>query len=342
MEIDISDKVNKIVRYGFLTVLLLTIVCSGTVWWWQQSHGYLSIHNASIKGVGVNASVKVAGQVTEVVVNDGDMVEAGQTLAKIKIKTSPEQIKQLETAVETAKLRYNELLTRPAQTAVSTAPAASNRGDTDAAQAALDKAASNKERMDKLFEIGAISAVQRNNADRAYQAAQEALNAAQQTQSMPQENFVPTNRSQDHAQLLKLAQFQLEQAESALKASKEGEQITPVLAPVAGTVNFTNVKTGEDIEAGQPIFTIGETNNVWVEVQVDEEQIEKIKLGQYVDYDIEAYPGESFKGTIFEIASEMPQDGETMQGLPVKISLPADTDHTFKAGMKVNIKIRTN
>jgi len=343
LEIDISNKVKTMVQSGFIGLLLLTIVLSGGIWWWQSNQGYVSIHSASVKGVGVNASVKVAGTVTDVMVKDGDTVEAGQPLAKIKINVSPEQIQQLEQAVESAKLRYNEVLTRPAPTMTTTTVGDRGQGDVAAAQAAVDKAAANKDRMDKLFEIGAVSAVQRNSATNAYQAAEEALNAVSQG---PTSSSVQVNNTQDTGQLLKLAKFQVEQAEMALAASKQVEQVTAVLAPVAGVVKYTEVKVGDTIEAGQPIFTVGDAGDLWVEVQVDEKQIDKLKLGQFVNYSIDNYPEQIFKGTVFEIASEASNEGaksnEKSQGLPIKISLPVDTDFAFKAGMKVNIKIRNN
>jgi multidrug resistance efflux pump len=345
LEIDISNKVKTMVQGGIIGLLLLTILLSGGIWWWQHNQGYVLIHNASVKGMGVNASVKVAGVVTDVMVKDGDTVEVGQALAKIKINVSPEQVQQLEQAVESAKLRYNELLTRPAPTMTTVTAGDSNQGDVAAAQAAVDKTAANKDRMDKLFEIGAVSAMQRNNATNAYQAAEEALNAAKQG-SASSSSSVQVNNTQDTGQLLKLAKFQLEQAEMALTASSQVDQVTAVLAPVAGVVNYTEVKAGDTIEAGQPIFTVGDAGNLWVEVQVDEKQIDKLKLGQFVNYSIENYPEQIFKGTVFEIASEASNEGtknnEKAQGLPIKISLPVDTDFVFKAGMKVDIKIRSN
>ena len=331
------------VQGGFVGLLLLTILLSGGIWWWQHNQGYILIHSASIKGMGVNASVKVAGTVTDIMVKDGDTVEAGQTLAKIKIIVSPEQIQQLEQAVESAKLHYNEVLTRPATTMTTVTPGDSTKGDVAAAQAAVDKAVANKDRMDKLFEIGAVSAVQRNNATNAYQAAEEALNAASQG---PTSSSVQVNNTEDAGQLLKLAKFQLEQAEMALAASSQVEQVTAVVAPVAGVINYTEVKVGDSIEAGQPIFTVGDAGNLWVEVQVDEKQIDKLKLGQFVSYSIENYPDKIFKGTVFEITSELSKEegggNGKLQGLPVKISLPVDTDFVFKSGMKVNLKIKTS
>lgn len=330
------------VQGGFVGLLLLTIILSGGIWWWQHNQGYVLIHSASVKGMGVNASVKVAGTVTDIMVKDGDTVEAGQTIAKIKINVSPEQIQQLEQAVESAKLRYNEVLTRPAPT-TTVIVGDSSQGDVVAAQAAVDKAAANKDRMDKLFEIGAVSAVQRNNATNAYQAAEEALNAAKQGTTS---SSVQVNNTQDTGQLLKLAKFQVEQAEMALAASSQVEQVTAVVAPVAGVVNYTEVKVGDTIEAGQPIFNVGDAGNLWVEVQVDQKQVDKLKLGQFVNYSIENYPEQIFKGTVFEIASEASDDeaksNQKVQGFPIKISLPVDTDFVFKAGMKVNIKIRNN
>lgn len=340
MEIDISQKVNRMFKFGFVGIVGIAIVVSFGVWWWQQ-HNYITVHNASISGSYVNAGIKTAGTVKEILVENGTTVQAGQPLAKIKVKVSPEEIQKLEKAFEDAKIRYNELITRP--TVVNAPTMTSSGGDTSGARAALEKAAVNKERMDKLFAIGAISAVQHNKAVQAYEAAQAALDEAQAAPSVV--DTAPIVSSAVSQQLIKVAQIQLQQAELALAASKKDDQETQVLAPVDGVVNFTEVKTGDEVSAGQTLFTIGDANNIWVEMQVPETYIDKVQLGQFVKYSVSDFPGEIFQGTVFDIVKNDAQSdaqNTEVQDIPVKISLPSDGDYVFKQGMKVLIKLRKN
>lgn len=338
MEIDISNKVNQALKYGALGIAALAIIGSAGIWLWQRNHNYMTIRNAVVTGTMVNANVKVPGEVIDFLVNEGDTVENGQAIAKLKVKITPEQIQQLEQAVEGAKARYQEILTKPMEP-VFTALAA-NGANLEEARAALDKAGKNKERMDSLYAIGGISAVQHKQANAAYEAASEALNAAQRaSSSQPSVQAISKNGKDE---LLKIAALQVKQAEVTLETNKKNMLATDVLAPVDGVVHFTGIQIGDNMDAGQSIAMVGDENNVWVEMIIDQKQIERIKLGQFVEYAITDYPGKTFKGTVYEIVNELPDGQENNQevsGIPVKVSLPAERDVAVKQGMNVTIKI---
>lgn len=340
MEIDISEKVNRAIQIGLIAIFLLTALASAGVWWWQKDSAYMLLGNATVMGDMVNASVKASGTVTEILVHEGDEVKAGDVVAKLQVKSSPEQIKQLEDALEKAKARLQEIL------ANSRIPAASAErrigGDTAAAQAALDRAAKDKEKMDGLFAIGAVSAVQQRQATAAYQAALSDLQAARQAAS----KTAQAGGGEDNGGLLRIAELQVKQAELALSSSKKALQAAEITAPVDGTVSLTEVKAGDAVEAGQIILRVGDANTLWIEALVRPDRIGRIRLGQFVEYTIDGYPGKALKGTVFEIteSAEEPaaaSEGEKPRkdGIPVKISLPANPDAAIKPGMRVQIKV---
>ena len=165
MEIDITEKVYKIIKYCLICILFLVLGMSSIIYCWQKNDVYLVISDAQIQGKNVNIMSKVSGTVQDILVEDGAMVEAGQTIAILQVEISPEQIKELENNLENAKLHYNNILSTPD---VITPSVQNNtvvdQASVESAQKNLDRAAANRDKMEKLFAMGAISAVQ--NKDR--------------------------------------------------------------------------------------------------------------------------------------------------------------------------------
>ena len=174
-------------------------------------------------------------------------------VAKVKVKVTPEQIQQLEQTLELAKKNYTSVL---AGTVVSQ-PVGGSAGS--GSQAEVERAAGKKARMDQLYELGAVSAIQRDRAESEYQAALAA------TQSQPAASYQSVSMPSS-PEVIKAAQQQVNQAQAALEAAKKNMDATEIVAPVAGTVYYTNLIVGSEIEAGQPVLNIGDAANIWLEV----------------------------------------------------------------------------
>ena len=90
------------------------------------------------------------GTLTELLVNDGDKVEAGQVIAKMKVVVTPEQIEALQKAYDEAKVNYDNLEQQVKASMVVSQPVvtSSSTGNVAAAQARLDAEAAFKQKMD--------------------------------------------------------------------------------------------------------------------------------------------------------------------------------------------------
>jgi Cu(I)/Ag(I) efflux system membrane fusion protein len=73
---------------------------------------------------------------------------------------------------------------------------------------------------------------------------------------------------------------------------------TTISAPVSGVVVHKNAQEGEYVKTGTRIYTIADLSHVWVKLDAYESDLALIRLGQEVDFHTEAYPSESFKGTV--------------------------------------------
>lgn len=337
MEIDITEKVYKIIKYCLICILFLVLGMSSIIYCWQKNDVYLVISDAQIQGKNVNIMSKVSGTVQDILVEDGAMVEAGQTIAILQVEISPEQIKELENNLENAKLHYNNILSTPD---VITPSVQNNtvvdQASVESAQKNLDRAAANRDKMEKLFAMGAISAVQNNAAQVAYQAALDNFTAA----NTPRVNSTAVvNQVANKQELLRIAQLQIDQAKLAYEQSKSAQQSAVITAPVSGMVNLNSFTIDTKVQAGQNLFTVSDIADVWVEAKISRNDVYKVGLGNFSSYSITEYPRLIFKGTVFDIIGDEALEQVDDNMAILKISVPMDEDTVFKPGMRVNLKI---
>ena len=99
-EIDISEKVKGAIKFGLPVLLALSVAVASVVWYAVYGTGDLVVRDAKVSSSMVGARVRVAGTVAEVLVQDGDVVKAGDVIARIKVNVTEEQMKQLQQTVE--------------------------------------------------------------------------------------------------------------------------------------------------------------------------------------------------------------------------------------------------
>lgn len=131
---------------------------------------------------------------------------------------------------------------------------------------------------------------------------------------------------------------------------------TLIYAPFDGQIAKRWVFTGDVMRPGQSIFTMYDQGRIWVQANLSEKKIKKVKLGDEVEISVDAYPDRKFYGKIFTIKSAaasqfsvIPQNNATgnytkvAQRIPVKISLvptqPTEPLYLFP-GMNVEVKIK--
>jgi len=336
LEVDISDKVNRFLKYGLPGLMLIAVLSASGVWYYQHSHAYMTIRDAQVTSTLVGAKVRVPGVVTEVLVKDGEQVSAGQVLAHVKVNVTEDQIRQLQQTVDLSKQNLAAL--RAGTT--TTQPVYSSSGG-GGSSADVGQAAANLEKMEQLYALGAVSAAKRDEAAAAYAAAQAA--------SGPSDTVSYQTVVQPASpQAIRSAELQVKQAEAALESAKKESMATDVTAPVAGTAYLTDVAANSEVRAGQTIVNIGDAGNIWLEAYINADRKDKVRLGQFVAYTID---GKEYQGSILDIQDPVDMasandntEGDTEDRLhgnkvTLKISLPAQTDASFHPGQAAVVKI---
>lgn len=332
-----SDKKQK--KIIALAIVLILIGAIGGGWWWYYTTKYVTTDDARISGTIVSVSSKVSGKVGQLMVAEGDSVKAGQVLVRIDPQDIAAQKSQAEAALDAAKATYDQAVNgmRPQEIQQSQAAV-------DQAKANLDNASNNNSRMEKLFADGAISASQRDVALAAYKVANEAYKSASQGLSMANVG--------SREEVIRADAAQVKRAEAAVEALNLQYGDTTIVSPVDGVVALKSANAGEVVVMGQPLFSIVNSNDLWVNARIEETYIGKLQIGQQVEYTIDGYPGRTFTGNIYDIGnaatsvfSLIPTENasnnftKVTQRIPIKISIPKDGDVIFRPGMSVIIKV---
>ena len=301
---DISGRVKLLIKFG----LILIAASAGMIGYGVFEHYHatktLQIENAKVTGTMVSVRTLVNGKVSEFLFEDGAEVKAGDVIARLEVSVTEETIHQLEETVELARANYAELQvgtwvkvpvvrTRVVQTPVTT----TREGGGSSNLAALEERAN---RMKELFEMGAVSAVQRDAAISAYENAR-AQGFSSYTESEMVESYVEEIEYVDELQptpqaVLYGAEQAIKQAELSLNVALQQAQETEIIAPVDGTI-FYSAEVEQNLTAGNVVAKIGDSNELWLAAEVSEEIFNKVALGKLVSYAID---GNNLSGIVIE------------------------------------------
>lgn len=105
---------------------------------------------------------------------------------------------------------------------------------------------------------------------------------------------------------VRLRQWDLlpEQIEAIIR-EKEPSDHFELKSPIGGTVIRRYVSEGDYVQTGEPMFQIADLSHLWLMLEAFESDLASLRYGQPVEFTVEAYPGETFKGTLAFIAPEV-------------------------------------
>lgn len=249
----------------------------------------------------VKLSPDVSGEIIGLYVQEGDSVKAGQLLLKIR----PDN--------------YESLFSR-AQASVNSSKAALEQAKAQVAQAdaRLIRAKADFDRNKKLYEDKVVSLADFEQVRANYEVAQQDVESAK------------ANRE--------AALFNIKSAEAGLRDAAENLRKTTIFAPVSGTISSLSVEVGERVVgttqmAGTELMRIANLSNMEVRVNVNENDIVRVLLGDTADIDVDAYSstGRKFRGIVTEIANTA--TGQT--GTAASISSSADAVTEFQVKIRI-------
>ena len=236
----------------------------------------------------------------------------GKIQPEIEVKIAPEVSGEIVAmpVKEGQEVRRGQLLLKikpdaiQAQVESQQASLNSARAGTIRARAEVEKAETDYQRAKSLFERGLLSAAEWKNAQTQYDVAKAAL------QSM---------------------QFDAQRAEGGLRQIRDALSKTEIYAPSDGTISSLTSRIGERVVgtsqfAGTEVMRIANLSNMEARVNVNENDIVNVKIGDTARINIDAYPDRPVRGVVREIASTAltrnQGSQEEVTNFEVKISIP--------------------
>jgi HlyD family secretion protein len=272
----------------------------------------------------IKISPYISGEVVELLVKEGAQVKTGDLLAKIDPEIYVSAYDQSTAALNS-----------------QMASEANARARLSQMKAQFENAKQTFDRQQKLLKQNVISQADFDQAKAAYDVAKAQVEASEQD--------------------IKANEFQVKSSEAAVKRAKEDLTRTAIFAPNDGTVSKLSVEKGERVtgasqfSSGTEIMTIANLNEMEALVQVNENDIVRVKLGDTALIEVDAYLNRKFKGVVTEIATSANSTGTSVDqvtNFDVKIHLlkdsykdlmdPVRPDYSpFRPGMTTTVDIQT-
>jgi HlyD family secretion protein len=248
----------------------------------------------------INIGANAQGDITELLVKEGDQVNKGQLLAKIEDVQPAADVEAQRATLTSAEAQSaaSEAGVKAADENIRTMQAALAHDQAD-----LDRMKADYQRAEQLYneKLGAKQDFEMKKY--VYDAQVSALVEAKSRIIQAQ-----AQREQNAAQL-SAAQKQIAQAKAVLVRFDDILRKHNAYAPIKGVVTNLPVRMGESVvpgvqnSEGSTIMTIADMSVITAEVKVDETDIVNIHLGQVADITIDAIPNKIFKGHVTEIGN---------------------------------------
>jgi HlyD family secretion protein len=237
------------------------------------------------------------------------------------------------------------------------------------AQAEVERRKNDFDRLSGLLQRGAISQQEYDAVREAYLSAQTNLNAARErlalTKEGPRKEDIAEAEARSRAAqaglgIARSGEKEIDMQKRALDAARARERelraqldaaktqlgYTEIQSPINGVILLKNVESGEVVNPGTPVVTVGDIQNLWMNIYIPETQTAVVKLNQNVLVHVDAFPHESFTGNITFISSESEFTPKTIQTeeervklvYRVKVSL-MNKDQKLKPGMPADAEV---
>ncbi len=289
----------------------------------------------------VKISSDVSGEIVELFVQEGDSVKIGQVLAKIDPDSYISNVERGKASVSGAK----------AQLAMARSQKEGSLAQMEQIQSQLNNAKKILDRNKQLKKDGIIS-----QAD--YDLATSNVENLEANLRSAQANIRSSEQS------IKSNEFSIESAEASLKELKTSLARTTIKSPANGIVSSLSVEQGERVVGtiqmtGTEMMRVANLNSMEVQVDVSENDIIKVAVGDRVEVEVDAYLDKVVEGNVTEIANSASNIGgiggslntDQVTNFIVKIRLNPESyiglvkpgmQYPFRPGMSASVDIFTN
>ena len=247
--------------------------------------------------VEVKVSPDISGEIVNLFVEEGDKVTKGQVLAKIYADIYSSQRDQVTANVNQVKAQYENV--KAALSGLKTA---------------YENSKATNERYKKLLADKIVSRSEYEQTEQAFRSAESSYNSAKES--------------------IRSGEAQIQGVKAQLARAEKDLARTIITCPMDGIISLMNVKKGERVVGtaqmtGTEMMRVADMKSIEVRVDVGENDITKVKLGDTALVEVDAYNNRKFKGIVYKIAN------------PITSTANTTTSAAEVANYKVHIRLLT-
>jgi HlyD family secretion protein len=291
--------------------------------------------SGNIEATNIIVSSQVSGKVIQILKDEGDNVNKGDTVLIIDPETYQLKLDEALAAKELAQAQFN--LVKKGAREEDIKQAEENLKQT---QVSFDLAEQDKQRMENLYKSKSITKKQFDDAIANYEIAQAKLISAK-------ENLQKV-KNLSRPEEIKQSEANLNRAVANVYLLKRSLNDCYVTSPSSGFVTKKFIEQGETAGMMSSLFQIADLNTVELVIYVSETELGLVKLGQKANINVDTYPDKSFEGKVIYISPEAeftPKNIQTQEErtkLVYAVKIKADNpDFELKDGMPADASIIT-
>ena len=324
---------------------------------------YVYTEDSRIQADLIVVSSRVDGWVTSLGITEGSTIAAGNVLATIDSRESKLRVVELKAQISGIEAERSRLAAERRLVDEQTASLySSERSQLESAQVTvsslqpqLDLAKRELQRAKSLFDRKVFSRRQLDQADTALQQIDRENRMAVADLKAAQAKLKEAGAERTKLDVLDGEISILKHRKAEMMARLEHQKLDladrTIKSPVNGVVDKTFVKVGEYVTPGQRLALVHDPDKIWIEANIKETQIRKLKIGQRVELGVDAYPDIAFEGRVLSIGNATTSEFALLpnpnpsgnftkitQRLPVRIAIQQQ-DGLLRPGMMVEVNI---
>ncbi len=306
-----NEKKEKSGKVYIPLILVIALLIGGGIYWYIDYSKYIKTDDAHVETDNTAVSSKILGRISQVFAQEGDSVKQGQLIA---VLDSTDLVAQRNQAIA------NRLQTE-ASIAQAEAKLQFDLKNNKVQEISLSKAKEDFARAKSQFGGDVIAKEQYDHAKKAFETAQAQLEASRSQSKVSSAQISSTRAA-------------VVSADAQIKVIQTQINNTKLYAPCNGVVGKRWLLPGDIAQPGQSIYTIVNTNKLWVSIFLEETKIEGLHIGQKALFTLDTYPGVTFTGKIMTLGSNT---ASTFSLIPANNASGNFTKVTQRVLLKISI-----
>lgn len=315
------------------TIFIPIVLC--LLWSCSNNGGNILLEESgTIETTDVVLSSQTAGKIINLSADEGTRVKQGDTLLVIDHELLDLQLKQAEASADIAKAQLSLLIKGARIEDIEQAKEVFNQ-----AQSNLKLAETDKIRIENLFNSGAATQKQLDDAVLRYDVVKSQFNASKENYNKVQNFARPEEITQAKANVSK--------SEAGINLLKKNIKDCFIISPINGIVVKRFVEAGETVSMLSSLLKVSNLSRVEVVIYVSEKTLPQIKLNQTAEIVTDGQPDKPFEGKVIFISPEaeftpkniQTKEERTKQVFAVKLEIDNKSEE-LKTGLPVDVRIK--